>query len=237
MLKLAAHRVAAAPVFSPRPDQFIYTESIAVYRELRPVGAVLRERQVRVRAWRSVDGHHEGLVQTMVTDAGGAPWRDSLIPVCQPGSCRAAQSAAGLPTDAEAMYGYLYRADPAEPPFQQVGADERALNRAADVLRLSRQLPPVQAAVFQAMARIPGVELRLDGTDVAGRHGIALAYTGEGNETELIFEPGSYKYLGVNRKMTWVYVVREPDRYLLLPDEAIREAVTRVAVVDRVGQR
>jgi len=237
MLKLAAHRVAAAPVFSPRPDQFIYTESIAVYRELRPAGAVMRDRQVQVRAWRSVDGSREGLMQTMLTDVWGAPWRDHPIPVCRPEECRAAQSAAGLPTDADAMHAYLYRADPGEFTFQRIGADERALNRAADVLRLSQHLPAVQAAVFQAMARIPGISLRLDGVDAAGRHGIALAYTATGNETELIFEPGTYKYLGVNRKMTWVYVDREPGRYMLLPDEAIREAVIRVAVVDKVGQQ
>ena len=237
MLKLAAHRVAAAPAFSPRPDQFIYTESIAVYRELRPAGSALRERQVQVRAWRSVDGSREGLIQTLITDVWGAPWRDTPIPVCLPDSCRAAQSAAGLPTDAEAMHHYLYRADPGGLSSGPIGADERALNRAADVLRLSQHLPAVQAAVFQAMARIPGVELRLDGIDVAGRHGIALAYTGTGNETELVFEPGTYKYLGVNRKMTWIYVVREPERYVLLPDDAIQEAVTRVAIVDRVGQR
>lgn len=233
MLNLVAHRMAAAPAHSPRPDQFIYTESVAVYRELRPAGTLVRERQVQVRAWRSVDGTHEGLTQTLIGDA----WQGSPIPVCRPDSCLPAQSAAGLPADPEAMYQYLYRTDPGQWSAQTTGADERALSRAADVLRLSQHLPAVQAAVFQAMARIPGVSLRLDAADVAGRHGIALAYTGKGNETELIFEPGTYKYLGVNRKMTWIYIVRGQDGYLLLPDEAIREAVTRVAIVDRVGQR
>jgi hypothetical protein len=237
MLKLAAHRVAAAPAFSPRPDQFIYTESIAVYRELRPASTVPQEREVQVRAWRSVDGSHEGLVEIHVPNRWNVGWQPRPIPVCLPDSCRPAQSAAGLPTEAEAMYRYLYRDDPAEVANPRISADERALSRAADVLRLGQHLPAVQAALYQAMARIPGVSLRLDGVDAAGRHGIALAYTGKGNETELVFEPGTYKYLGVNRKMTWVYVVREPDRYLLLPDEAIREAVTRVAIVDRVGQR
>ncbi|HZM81982.1 MAG TPA: CU044_5270 family protein [Candidatus Limnocylindrales bacterium] len=237
MLKLAAHRVAAAPAFSPRPDQFIYTESIAVYREVRPAGTVMRDQQVQVRAWRSVDGTHEGLIQTFAPEAWPAEWQGNPIPVCRPDSCRPAQSAAGLPTDAESMYHYLYRPDPGELPFPPLGVDERALNRAAEVLRLSQHLPAVQAALFQAMARIQGVTLRLDAVDVAGRHGIALAYTGVGNETELIFEPVTYKYLGVNRKMTWVYIMREQDHYLLLPDAAIREAVTRVEVVDRVGQR
>jgi hypothetical protein len=37
--------------------------------------------------------------------------------------------------------------------------------------------------------------------------------------------------------MMWVYYVREPDKLVFLPDEAIREAVTRVAIVDQVGQQ
>ena len=237
MLKLAAHRVAAGPVHSPRPDQFIYTESIAVYRELRPAGTVMRERQVQVRAWRSVDGTHEGLVQSFVLDAWPAEWQRQTIPACSPGPCLPSQSAADLPTDARAMYRYLYRPQIGEFSFQPIGVDERALNRAGDVLRLSQHLPAVQAAVFQAIAQIPGVSLRLDAVDVAGRHGIALAYTGTGNETELVFEPGTYKYLGVNRKMTWVYVTRQQDGFVLLPDGATREAVLHIAVVDQVGQR
>jgi hypothetical protein len=237
LLKLAADRVAAAPAFSPRPDQFIYTESIAIYHEVRVHETVINERRVHIRAWRSVDGSREGLIQTMVTDVVGAPSREHPIPVCKPDACRAAQSAAGLPTDTETMLAYLYRADTGELASRYTGADERALSRAADVLRLSRYLPAVQAAALQALARIPGVSLHPGGVDAAGRHGIALTYPGKGYETELIFEPGTYKYLGVNRKMMWVFVVRDPDRHMFLPDEAIREAVTRVAVVDEVGQR
>jgi hypothetical protein len=62
--------------------------------------------------------------------------------------------------------------------------------------------PPLGAAIFQALARIPGVYLIPHVTDYAGRPGMAVAMTIDGQRNELIFDPGTYQYLGSQTVLT-----------------------------------
>lgn len=64
-------------------------------------------------------------------------------------------------------------------------------------------LPPqLRAAMFQALARIPGVHLIPQVTDYAGRPGAAVAMTADGQRNELIFSPDTYQYLGSETVVT-----------------------------------
>ncbi|MBV9092274.1 MAG: CU044_5270 family protein [Streptosporangiaceae bacterium] len=64
-------------------------------------------------------------------------------------------------------------------------------------------LPPrLGAALFQALARIPGVYLIPHVTDYAGRPGMAVAMTSYGQRQELIFDPNTYQYLGSQTVLT-----------------------------------
>ncbi len=62
--------------------------------------------------------------------------------------------------------------------------------------------PPLRAGIFQALARIPGVQLIPHVTDYAGRPGMAVAMTTGGQRDELIFSPDTYQYLGSETVVT-----------------------------------
>jgi len=57
--------------------------------------------------------------------------------------------------------------------------------------------PELQAALFQAMAKIPGVTVVQDTVDAAGRRGVALALVDDQVRFEVILEKGTYRYLGL----------------------------------------
>ena len=57
--------------------------------------------------------------------------------------------------------------------------------------------PELRAALFQAMAKIPGVTVVQDTVDAAGRRGMALALVDDRVRFEVILEKGTYRYLGL----------------------------------------
>jgi hypothetical protein len=69
---------------------------------------------------------------------------------------------------------------------------------------LTNLLPPpeLQAALFQAMAKIPGVTVVQDTVDAAGRRGMALALVSDKIRFEVILEKGTYRYLGLANIVT-----------------------------------
>jgi len=68
---------------------------------------------------------------------------------------------------------------------------------AADLLRDNLVPPGVQAAIYRALPRIPGVQLQRDAVDAAGRHGVAFARVHDGHvRAEIILDPRTYQYLG-----------------------------------------
>ncbi|MEH1017027.1 CU044_5270 family protein [Micromonospora sp. CPCC 206060] len=234
--RLAAARAAAAPAAAARPDQFIYTESVVLYLTVdgRPAQPSAAGGPLLVREWRSADGTRDGLVRERPLDQPEATWHDETTTGCRDGyqttavpgwrvSC-APGSGGSLPVDADAMLAYLRRSGT---------SDDQAFDNAARVLYLSQHTPAVQAAVFAAVGRIPGVTVRPNVVDVTGRSGVALAYRSRDAVTELVFDPSTFVYLGVNRT-----VIR-----LTLPSQAtgpaprilIRQAVEHVAIVDSIG--
>jgi hypothetical protein len=57
--------------------------------------------------------------------------------------------------------------------------------------------PALRAAAFNALAEVPGVELKRDATDLVGRSGYAIGYSsGRGFRVELIFDPKTSMSLG-----------------------------------------
>ena len=70
--------------------------------------------------------------------------------------------------------------------------------------------PDVRAALYQALAKIPGVTVVQDATDAAGRRGVALARAaaieGPGSSgwlrLEIILDSNTYRYLGARHVVT-----------------------------------
>ena len=224
VLELAAEQVATSRTTDPQADQFILTESVVVRQEIIAQGWRLQSNPTMVvQRWQSVDGSRDGLIRERPADAAGATWRIDRIASC--GDCRP-----DLPIDGASMYRFLY--DPATEGIQAIdgGADDLAIERVTFVLSSGQASPAVQEALFTALQRIPRVTTRARAVDVTGRKGIGLVYTGNGGETELVFDATSYRYLGMNRKLSSSYFEVGRDMSVV-----VREAIQRIAVVDRVG--
>jgi hypothetical protein len=102
-----------------------------------------------------------------------------------------------LPTDADAMLARLNASADAGP--DQVVA---AFNAACDLVEAYYLPPATEAALFEALSRLPGVTVQADVADLAGRHGVAVratgSSTGQVKEGELIFDPTTYAFLGTD---------------------------------------
>ncbi|MFJ9653983.1 hypothetical protein [Streptomyces microflavus] len=83
-------------------------------------------------------------------------------------------------------------------------------------------LPPdTTAALYRAAALIPGVDIVPDAVDAAGRHGVAVARTHDGERIEWIFDESTVRLLD--------------ERTVLVEDNAWGKAgtvVTSVALID-----
>lgn len=110
--------------------------------------------------------------------------------------------------------------------------DGAAFTAIGDILRESLVPPQTTAALYQAAAKIPGVEVVRGVTDAAGqRGGVAVAYNERSRRKEWIFDEQTYEYLG--------------ERSFLVADTADgpagtvlgTTAVLQRAVVSNLGQR
>lgn len=211
VLQRAAAAALGQPV--PRGSQFIYTQ--AAVTSVIPVGGT-RTKPVWATAtaeqqmWQSVDGSRPGAFSIPRCHAAGRT-QSSCIPLTRmPATASPAgtDSYAGLgrlPTSPAALLAYLEKPNGC-PPALAVGSRsiqltpaDRAWNAISDILGNIMVLPPrLGRALFEAAARIPGVVLLPGLTDAAGHRGIAVARTAAGVlRTELIFAPGSYRFLAV----------------------------------------
>jgi hypothetical protein len=97
-----------------------------------------------------------------------------------------------LPTSADALLAHLARL-----PSSGQNRDDREWLGANLIADLNPALPPrFAAALFRAVAQIPGTALLPTATDAAGAHGIGIARTAAGMRVELIFAPGTYRLIG-----------------------------------------
>ncbi|MER5332321.1 CU044_5270 family protein [Micromonospora sp. NPDC002717] len=237
----AAAQAQRQPTVAVRADQFVYVESITaglsrIEGGPRPGTDGPKQRRV----WLSVDGTRDGVVRERPR-GGAGNWVDIPLPGCRDGKsivseygktteleCQpTAGHRANLPTDADAMLAYLYP----DGPGNQNPRDQQAFTAAGDLIREAYLSPASLAAVFTAVAKIPGVRVVGDVTDEAGRAGVALALTEvQGTRAELIFDRQSHAYLGERSVL-----VRDQDG--MKAGQVLNStAVLTVAIVDGSGQ-
>jgi hypothetical protein len=228
VLQLAALAAQQETFIPPRPDQFVFNETKV------PLGKQPGDPPFVVRAWLSADGTHDGLVR----GSHGGP-ATSVVPGCRDGK-RAAVKVEGrpvvppqnctpdpvyqpdLPTDADGMLAWLRTAVAAKDPN---GPDFIVFKVAGGLLTRDYLTPQSQAAIYQALAKVPGVTLRPDVVDGAGRHGLGVGISLPGGQKDtaarqesaavltMIFDPKTYEFLGTPQT-----------------------ALVRKAIVDRVDQ-
>lgn len=126
----------------------------------------------------------------------------------------------GLPTHPEALRRAVeHNQAPGLEPVPT--ADKGHLDREETIsglfvlLNNPNATPALRAAAFNALAELPGIELRTDATDLAGRKGDAITYDERksGTREEYIFDPDTSQVLGIN------YVLVDPSK--MAPDKAL----------------
>jgi hypothetical protein len=199
---------------APRGNQFIYTRSV-IAGVIPAQSSPHHLRWERVTAdeqiWQSVSGSRVGAISFTKCHAGvlRRPMCQPLIRIPAGAGHHAVNTYAGpsqLPQSPSALLGFLakHAGCPAlGDAFSRGNRASRAdviWDAIANILGDNMVIPPrLGHALFLAAARLPGVILLPHVTDAAGRSGIAVARTPGGVlRTELIFAPGSYRFIGVN---------------------------------------
>ena len=105
---------------------------------------------------------------------------------------------ATLPTDPAALLRYLdEHYQPMLGPGAALSPATREYLAMSDILENLGVLPGrLEAAMFQALQRLPGITLVPHVTDYAGRPGTAAAWTNDGFSFELIFNPATFQFMG-----------------------------------------
>ncbi|MDW5327206.1 CU044_5270 family protein [Plantactinospora sp. KLBMP9567] len=245
VLQLAAAQARETPAVTPRPDQFVYVESVVAFQGYDGDNYVPPVRKHR-QAWKSVDGTRDGWLDEKAYDPGHQGLPDLHVVLgascSRPGPDCVPAYLGSLPTQKDAMREYLAADSPGDSP---VGP--WMFRRAGDLIQEGYVPPEALAAVFDTLATISGVEMLPGAVDPAGRPGVAVAVTNDGFRLELIFDATTHEYLGAREVKVGPASNPGPaapgTRWFPQegPRPALNEVVgavsrTRIAIVDQARQ-
>ncbi|MFG3717947.1 CU044_5270 family protein [Streptomyces massasporeus] len=231
LLERAALAAATTPQTKVRDSQYSYVKTVghtSVLSETKSGGMELLRQNEAIEQWTSVDGREQTLQRKEGNDKllPGTPGRGNL-------NSPTYNFLAALPADPGALLERIR--DDAEKNHgagsgSTTGPDQEAFVTIGDLLRDGVSPPETTAALYRAAALIPGVDVVLDAVDAAGRKGVSVARTHDGERTEWIFDKSTARLLG--------------ERTVLVEDNAwgkVGTVVTSVAVinsgiVDEAGQ-
>jgi hypothetical protein len=178
------------PLDEIRDDQFVFIETYGGFScWCGPNGWVPFEPGTR-QVWQSVSLSRPGLLHR--ERDGESPDDVVIDPTSASLHYPSLRYLATLPTNPDLLLLKIYWENGSAGPNPQA----EAFTTIGDLMRESVVPPDVAAALYQAAARIPGVEVVDDAVDALGRHGIAVARTHGGIREEWIFDRGSLQFLG-----------------------------------------
>jgi len=213
-------RVAAAAAHQPTPhvrdNQYMFAETKEVSwsfpanlepfirkgslpRDIRLRLLKLRPQRTTLQIWMPVsDVCRVGIERSVHSTGPGINWKFSAqgsgvkcpsIGGLNDATYRLLQT---LPTDPHTLLAMIYKVERGHGPTP----DQEAFVTIGDLLRDKIVPPGVAAALYRAVALIPGVTLVPNATDAIGRHGVAVAQTADGIRNELIFSKTSLRLIG-----------------------------------------
>ncbi|GAB2871891.1 hypothetical protein GCM10027176_86770 [Actinoallomurus bryophytorum] len=210
VLELAAQQVERQTVPRPRPDQWVYSPQLKNWA-IAPGNTIGTLRgKVKVEQWWRFDGRE------IASSTQGSPLetQDVLRPgeklrprrghgaVSGPAIWRSSPRAlydyvATLPTDPVALLAKI-RHD-----TKDSGNGRRSFGRIEQILDDDKLVPPkTNAALYRALARIPGVTVVPGVKDLAGRPGVAVTRADQGSLQQIILDRKTYRFLGVRMTLT-----------------------------------
>lgn len=133
-----------------------------------------------------------------------------------------------LPTDPDKLLTYLYKHTPKKDELER---DQAVFGEIGNLV--GGVVPTkVQAALFKAAAKLPGVTRAPHAKDAIGRHGVGIARTDtrNGERTEWVFDEDDLGYLGSRDYLTKTNSEGKAGTLLF------SEAVLKRGVVDKSGE-
>jgi hypothetical protein len=231
LLTMAATVERQAPT-EVRNDQWVYVKStigFSTFSDNQPaVTAPLHQREL----WTPVSGDTK--IPAMFRENGKQS--EVMTPDQVDGDYLSTignyRAVAALPTDPDELlkkFTETQRRNDPNLPVNIINAN--TFIALGDVVGESIVPPKVMAAIFRAMAKIPGVTMVHDAVDANGRHGIGVAMVGEKSIlTTRIFDKTTYAYLGQREILTKDTADGKAGTVLG------RSAVITRAIVDHRGQ-
>lgn len=220
----AAFEAQRRPFTAPRPDQWVYVQT-----EYRRVGDPekrgvwtpgSRPRKTVDSIWTRADGRlmaslEKGRLE--VSPTGGAmPPQDYA-------------TLSKLPRDPDALLAWLRKAG-------GPGGDASRFSLLGSLLAGSVLPPAQEAAIYRALAKIPGVTLDKRAVDLDGRPALSLAIPAEGwPRDEVLLDPSTFGYRGHRTTVTENHTDHgETYKKGTVESQSVRLAA---GVVDRPGER
>lgn len=182
VLTNAAWTVEGLPALDPGPTQWVYYQ----YAGYDPKST---DPVYRGEAWQRLDGRQDATLVGGRLVLGGPTAAEPEVYT----PLGAWRRLAGLPTEPAEMLAALGD-QPDLSPKATGTPGERAFANAAELLWNSPlgAPPPVQAALYRALATLPGI--RVDSaTDLVGQPAVGLSLPGT---PEILFDPATSRYLG-----------------------------------------
>ena len=227
VLNQAAAVAERQPFTAPRDDQWIYTED-----EL----AGGRGETTTRRTWRRADG---GGIATL-DERGRLDVTE--MPEARPGRSPAPfdsyKAAAALPADPDGLLRWAYGQTAAVTGAGST-VDAEVFNIFRVILGHGVLPPELRAAIFRAMAQIPGVRVRT--VDLQGVAALAVSQTDGWLDQELLLDKDTYAYRGQRSTVVRDATIDPPKAGNPIGEveRGDRATLTRVAtaVVDKPGER
>jgi hypothetical protein len=222
VLRKAANRSradgAGTPV--PRDDQYVYTRTF-ITRTYVKDGA---KKTWTDESWLSVDGSRPSRREDHGTVHNDPPLGKHQV-MWPP--TRYAELAK-WPTDPDQLLERLRMGMDKDKGYRD------AFMNACQFFVVPRVMPPgLAAAIFEAVARIPGIRIDRQAVDALGRHGIAVSYPKF--DFAFVFDARTYAYLGMRQTgSTVTYHGRKASHHGWYHEMT---AQRELGVVDRIGQR
>lgn len=202
----------------PRNDQYVYTKTY-ITRTYVKSG---RNKTWTDESWISVDGSKPSKREEYGKIHNDPPLGEHEV--MWPPTVYA--KLATWPTDPDALLKRLRMG-------RGTKADMQAFVNACQFFVVPRVMPPgLEAATFEAVAKIPGIRIDRQAVDALGRRGVAVSYPEI--DFAFIFDPETYAYLGMSLKGGVGKMVDGKFEFSFTYRE-MRGLETK-GVVDRIGQ-
>jgi hypothetical protein len=205
LLDRIALAAAERPAVTVRDDQFIYTKSQGSSDELGwpatpskdskglVTAPVAYKGTVRQEQWDSVDGKQDGLRKSVGLSATGEPDPSHQDEMTMTGAGYLTfRQLQALPTDPDTLLKKLS----GDAGVSASRRTEVVVENVGAILDDATLLPDLSAALYRAVAELPGVRVVDHVKDAAGRAGVGLTFNGAPKGYAWVFDSTGLDYLG-----------------------------------------